>query len=148
MKTGILLIVLTFALTFTAHAAEDRRDGNWWATLPQVGKALYIGGIFDGLAMGRDLAIGGWHNGDKSNAPDCESDAIKSFVSFSARYFGENVTSGQFVDGLDAFFKDFRNRSILVSDAIWVVSNQIAGTPQEKIDTLIENYRKTAPYLK
>jgi hypothetical protein len=52
--------------------------------------------------------------------------------------------AGQVSDGLDAFYKDYRNRSIRVVDAMWVVANSIAGTPQKEIDAMTENFRKYA----
>jgi hypothetical protein len=55
-----------------------------------------------------------------------------------------HVTVGQQVEGLDVFYKDYRNRKILTINAIWIVLNEIAGTPRSTIDTLIENSRKHA----
>lgn len=40
--------------------------------------------------------------------------------------------------------KDYRNRSIIVHDAVWIVVNSIAGMPQDKLDKMIESWRKNA----
>jgi hypothetical protein len=55
-----------------------------------------------------------------------------------------NVTSGQLADGLTAFYSDYRNRRILVSNSVWLVLNEIAGTPKDEMDKLIENWRKNS----
>ncbi|MGH9822017.1 MAG: hypothetical protein ACREDR_01990 [Blastocatellia bacterium] len=54
------------------------------------------------------------------------------------------VTAGQVREGLDRFYKDYRNRRILVQNAIWLVLNSIAGKPQADWDKMVENYRKNA----
>jgi hypothetical protein len=54
------------------------------------------------------------------------------------------VTGGQLVDGLDSFYGDFRNRRILVYSAVWLVLNEIAGTPQDELDKMIQSWRKNA----
>lgn len=48
------------------------------------------------------------------------------------------------MDGLDSFYKDYRNRTIKVHDAVWLVVNEIAGTPQQTMGKLIESYRQNA----
>jgi hypothetical protein len=69
------------------------------------------------------------------------ADADASYSDYSDKYF-KNVTSGQLADGLDAFYSDFANRSILTSNGVWLVLNQIAGTPN--VNTMILNWRKNA----
>jgi hypothetical protein len=48
------------------------------------------------------------------------------------------------VDGLNSFYKDYRNRRIKVPDAVWLVANSIAGKPQNEMDKMIENWRQSA----
>ena len=54
------------------------------------------------------------------------------------------MRNDQLVDGLDSFYKDYRNRTIKVHDAVWLVVNEIAGTPQQTMGKLIESYRQNA----
>jgi hypothetical protein len=54
------------------------------------------------------------------------------------------VSSKQLVDGVDAFFADFRNRRILVGDGIWLVANSISGTPEKEMKELVESWRRNA----
>ena len=71
------------------------------------------------------------------------SSAIQSFDHYNGSYF-KTPTNNQVSEGLDVFYKDYRNRAILTPDAVWVVLNNIAGTPQSQIDSLTENLRKNA----
>jgi hypothetical protein len=107
-----------------------------------IAKLDYVTGVFDGMELGRNFTSWGIYNLKEKGSP-CLSQAISSYSDYSEKFFA-SVTSSQIADGLDVFYKDYRNRSIKVHDAIWVVVNSIAGTPQDKIDKLTENLRKNA----
>jgi hypothetical protein len=34
-----------------------RNDGNWWVGLSESNKTFYVGGMFDGVTLGRDFAL-------------------------------------------------------------------------------------------
>lgn len=53
------------------------------------------------------------------------------------KYVIENITNGQIKDGLDVLYEDFKNRSIKITDAIYVVKKQIEGTPQDDIEKIL-----------
>lgn len=92
--------------------------------------------------IGRNFAV--WGTMKKSGTADpAVGKALASYGDLEAKYF-TNVTSLQISDGLTDFYKDYRNRSILVSDAIWPVVKEIAGDPQSDIDSLVLNLRKNA----
>jgi hypothetical protein len=44
------------------------------------------------------------------------------------------VTIGQIVEGVDAFYNDYKNKQILIQDAIYVVCKEVKGESQEKIE--------------
>ena len=48
-----------------------------------------------------------------------------SYNEYAERYLS-NRTSGQIVDGLNSFYEDYRNRTIAIDDAVWVVLRNIA----------------------
>jgi hypothetical protein len=142
LKVCVTLIAL-LVCSLNLHASDSRfdRDGNWWRTLEVSEKNFYMIGFFDGMQLGNRFSY--WnltHTKDKDAA---SADARESFETYSDKY-AKNPTNEQIADGLNTFYADYRNRSILIYDAVWVVLNSIAGTPQEKLDKLIENSRKTA----
>lgn len=73
----------------------------------------------------------------------CLGKVMDSYSEHSSKYFN-NVTNGQIVDGLDSLYGDYRNRRIKIADAVWLIVNGIAGTPQKEIDVMIENWRRNA----
>jgi hypothetical protein len=141
MRNKFLFTVLFSLIALSVHAADPRRDrdGNWWRGIGIEEKTSYTTGFFDGIQLGHKFSYWAFSNDDKKG--ECLSDVTKSFVSFSEKYL-QNVTNGQLVDGLDAFYSDYRNRSISIDDAVWLVANSIAGTPQDKLDKMIENFRR------
>ena len=132
------LAALLFALSFSLQAQDSRRDGNWWREQPQSDKFTYMVGFFDGMDLGRQFTL--WKNIDDK---DCAPKIIESFRFDNDKFF-KDVTNAQLADGLDVFYKDYRNRKIRIHDAVWLTVNAIAGTPQADLDKMIENFRKNA----
>jgi hypothetical protein len=136
-----IVLALLFVTTLHLNAQTDlsRRDGNWWIGQSTVFKNAYIGGFFDGMDLGYKFSY--WRRPKQNNKNSCMSEVTKSFTTLNEEYF-KNVSSRQLADGLDAFYSDYRNRRIYLSNAVWLVTNGIAGTPQKDLDTMIENWRK------
>jgi len=55
----------------------------------------------------------------------------------------KNVTNSQLADGVDKFYSDYRNRRIMVNDAVWLVLNEISGKSDADMKKMIENWRKS-----
>ncbi len=52
----------------------------------------------------------------------------------------------ELIDGLDSFYKDFRNRNILVDDALIYIVDQLRGVPDDKLhDELLKMRAAAAP---
>lgn len=51
------------------------------------------------------------------------------------------ITAGQLIEGLDNFYKDYRNMKVLAEEAIWIVKLEIRGAPREFIDEEIRLLR-------
>ena len=136
---SLLLICLLTIVPALSAAEENRRDGNWWRDQDRPTRSAYIIGFFDGMDLGYNFSYWGFAKDKEMKA--CMGKVVESYVDYNSKYF-KNVTNVQLVDGLDSFYADFRNRSIRVSDAVWLVVNGIAGTPQERLDSMIENWRR------
>ena len=129
-------------LSASVRTEEVRRDGNWWNGLNPTTKLAYVTGFFDGLSPGKDFAmplIDGRNTQVSRQTTLNEITLVtKRFNARMAKYFSP-VTNDQLVDGLDEFYKDFKNRSILLGSAVNVVVRQIAG---EDVTSLILAYRQ------
>ena len=133
-----LLIICTLA-----SGDDDRRDGNWWRTQKRNARISYAVGFYDGITLGHNFSVWKYLSNGTKTEQDGVAQARKSFVEYSRKYL-YNVTTGQLVDGLDNFYADYRNRRIMVHDAVWLVVNAIAGTPQDELNKMTESWRKNS----
>jgi hypothetical protein len=53
------------------------------------------------------------------------------------------ITNGQIVEGLNQLYSDFKNRQIILQEAIYVVKKQISGASDEEIQAIFEYLRAT-----
>jgi hypothetical protein len=126
----------------TRNQEFARRDGNWWRGIDRVSKGYYLAGIVDGIELGNKLSVNGIHK-NESGYKDISERVATSFSNQRTKYLA-NVTLIQLSDRLDAFYTDSENGSILLHDGVWLVLNQIAGTPEHEMQAMIKSYRKSA----
>lgn len=131
-------LVTLLLVTLPLHAQSNRRDGNWWQDQSHLSKTSYLIGFFDGMNLGQQFSY--WNVTKDS---DCFTKSTESYAFFSNKFL-KDVTNEQLADGLDVFYKDYRNRKILIHSGVWLTLNAIAGTPQSDLDKMVENFRKSA----
>ena len=132
---------ILWALALPLFSAQDnRRDGNWWRARPRATKLAYLVGFFDGMELGERFSYWGLPQKDGKMNP-ATGDIGESYDKMYSQYI-KNVTSGQMVDGVDKFYEDYRNRSIRIYDALWIVANMISGKSDAEMQTMIESFRK------
>jgi hypothetical protein len=135
LLVGCLMLLLSMSVT----GEENRRDGNWWRNETKVAQLNYIVGFFDGMVLGRNFSY--WDFADKVDMWNCVQKVADSYREHESKYL-KHVTNRQLVDGLDSFYADFRNRRIQIYGAVWLVLNEIAGTPKEKLESMVESWRR------
>jgi hypothetical protein len=140
MKVKSVLVALALAIPLQAALCQEyvAENGNWWLGQSRAQHVSFIWGFYEGMDLGRNFSF--WKYNEK------EAAVIGSQVSTSYNEMGKRymtgVTAGQIIDGLDVFYSDYRNRSIKVHDAVWLVLRQIAG----ETNLNVENWRKNANY--
>ena len=140
---ALLMGLLIAAVTTTAFAAENRRDGNWWSEQDRDSKVFYLTGFFDGMDLGKDFSVWKYiHSGSKADE-SAVAKVTAAYKEYSNKYFN-NVTAGQLVGGLNTFYSDYRNRRIKVFAAVWLVVQGIAGTPPEELEKSTESWRRNS----
>jgi hypothetical protein len=137
MRLKIILTSLFVLLLLDINYSEDdRRDGNWWNQQSHTTKGSYITGIFDGIQIGNNFSI--TEIMDKN--PECLKKVNKSYMNCFELL--KNKTNAQFVDGLDTIYQDYKNRSLKISYAFWVVLYSMNGKSEKEIQIMIESARK------
>ena len=146
-KTKCLFIALVVAFlgvyaNSIALSAADQRDGNWWRQQGYGVQLAYVTGFFDGMELGKNFSC--WNFINDPSKKRCLEAVINSFYEYLHKYFS-NITNDQIVDGLNAFYEDFRNRKIRLDNGVWIVVNEIAGKSEKEMKKMIENWRRNAP---
>src|SRR5258706_10068116 len=133
---SVALVFILLGIAISAPAQNDRRDGNWWLYTDKTIRLGYVVGFLDGVHLGQRFSY--WKLVDDAESEPCLKKVLLASSEYENKYLS-NVKIVQLNDGLNDFFSDYKNRRIEVDDAIWLVLNGIAGTPQEKLDKMIES---------
>jgi len=115
---ALLTITPVFAQGHGGHPAEGAppiHNGLWW----QNKSGLFRDGFITGYKSGSMHQAG--HPLDLNQFPAIE-----------------------LIDGVDSFYKDFRNRNILVDDALTYVQDQLKGVSDEKLNAELLKMRAAA----
>jgi hypothetical protein len=153
-KLNVLLLVLTIVVP----ARAERHDGNWWRSLEKTSiedadlrtemarivKTTYLVGFADGMDLGHLFTVLGSPSDKEEVRKQAFEAGGRSYQHHEDRHHMVTITNQQLADGLDSFYLDYRNRSILVYKAIFVVSLSIAGDPDKEADDIIKNLRQEA----
>ena len=125
---GIASIALSTPAWGLFRSSDAYHDGSWWLGLPADLKLGYVMGFIDSDAhtYARLLATG-----DAKASP-----TQRNFLNWTG------VSVKQVSDGLDAFYKDFRNKGIEVQFGIDYVKLEIQGADQQTLDRAVQRARK------
>ena len=122
-------------------------DGNDWKELEKIEKTMSSAGFI----IGSNYVVGENTCEDMLFINELTTESGKKVSEFSQglaesekirntilqRFSLCNITVGQIVEGLDILYKDFKNRGIKISDAIYVVKRQIEGASPDDIEKIL-----------
>ena len=143
--TLFLLIALTFAVSVSGRAPSDSHDGFWWTRSPETFKLGFVSGYVMAIISARNaLAFqclasknGGVVGPDELKACN-EAPEQSHFPTF------DNLRVGQLEEGVDEFYKDFRNKNLSIEIALRYVSDQLNGKPESELQSELARWRGLA----
>lgn len=130
-KVSLFLVV--FSLVFLPldtgrSQGQEARNAYWWEPSSRLFKLGYVGGYARGMRSAQQMIDGSVVLDEiRWTSEPAHSRMLRMME------FGE-ITFGQYVDGLDQFYVDFRNKRILFDYAVLYVRDQIRGFPQAELD--------------
>ena len=136
LTAGVLYVLVLLCASNGALAENVREDGNWWRSFGRESHVPFIVGFFQGMALGKHFSY--WEYIEDGEAAQRTNASFRNYWD----KFVAGTNTAQMVDGLDNFYGDYRNRKILVQDAVWLVLNNVAGTPN--VEQMIQNWRRSA----
>jgi hypothetical protein len=125
----LALIILGISSGGVSGAGTEKRDGFWWRDLSQERKVFYILGYTDAFSDA-------YHLISESDLPNQQQKLVHNMFDFY------KIQMGQFVEGLDSFYSDYRNQKTPMTSAIFFVRDEIRGEPRNKQDETLRKLRE------
>jgi len=105
MYKKIVVVVIIVLLSSNMIMAENTKfNGNWWRTLTENNKVFFVTGLANGYWKGMGTLVDQIARMPKSFKGKYVDIGKEAMFSLLDKYSGG--TYGQYVDGLDEFFKD------------------------------------------
>ena len=124
----------------TINGAQEYRKATgyaFWSKADDNAKFAYVIGYSDAEGVYR-LVL------DKEAKPHC-TDACKEWIDdFEQKMAAPNMTIKQCIQGIDDFYKDWKNQSVKLQIAQNIVRLQVSGRPQAEIEEAIRKAREAA----
>lgn len=148
MKPLLVFVVLLAMVVPNAPSATDKTDldGYWWEKFDASFKLGWV----SGYAKAMDLAGSSQMLTCASNMPmyvkefpNTDPKVILQKMCLSDTQFDyDSISMGQFVDGMNAFYKDYRNKQLEVGSAIQYARDAIKGKPAHELDAEVTLWRR------
>lgn len=142
MRTFMIALAAAFFLATAGAALAQERDGSTWLGWNDSQKYTYMTGLLDGVTTGADFSLPVLSRGSVSlYKPDkgCVEKTQTTFDYNTSRYFF-GLSLREFVEGVDAFYREAQNRSIPVNKAVRVFAMQRKSVPEA--GELLEELRR------
>ncbi len=148
---ALIILLMKESPTYSTEI-KFKYDGWFWASLPEEVKLGYVIGLVRGVNF-----IVEQHNlylrrsEEAMNAAQTCTEKDRTYIGILLDKVSERIgefafssptTYGRIRDGIDKFYKDERNRSILIVDSLRIVEMQVAGKSQPEIRGVVENLKR------
>jgi len=155
----IIVFLLTVASGVTSAQGQQPRqvahDGYWWTANTEMFQVGFVTGYLEALAS--------VSNGNSSKCllekarehqgkPPLDDKAVGEIVSACGEtpavkaYDFSGFRFGQWSDGVSEFYKDFRNRGLVVELALSYVRDQLHGVPAKELEDEVTLWRRNAAH--
>jgi len=140
-------VVIVLLCSYSLPATEKPKfDGYWWGGMTPTFKLGWV----QGWAQAMDLAFSASMGTCLGNIPMYQKqfpniDAkqlVQKFCLDNSTYDFDGIAMGQFVDGIDTFYKDFRNKQIEIGWAIQYVRDQVKGKSAQDLEAEVTLWRR------
>jgi hypothetical protein len=142
MKSLLVFVAAVALLVPNAPLAADKTDldGYWWEKLNASFKLGWVSGYAKAMDLAGSIQISTCASNMPLYAkefPNTDPKVILQKMCLNDTQFDyDGITMGQFVDGMDAFYRDYRNKQLEVGWAIQYARDSIKGKPVDAEVTL------------
>ena len=125
---------------------QQQLSGYWWANMNPSFKLGWVSGYakaMDSAGTIQMVMCAGNMPMYQKQFPDVDPKVIMQKMCLSNTQLDyDGITMGQFVDGIDAFYRDFRNQQLEIGWAIEYVRDQVQGKPTAELDAEVNLWRR------
>jgi hypothetical protein len=132
-----------------SQSSKEPDNGFWWVNQSETFKIGFVSGYASAMSIAADQ-IGFNCLAEKNGGVLPEkvlSDALLKECTESPTYahfsFG-GIRFGQVEEGMDEFYKDFRNKGVYVTAAMFYVRDQLKGKSERELQEELNRYRGLA----
>ncbi len=136
LLSAVMIVMVVPVAAQTPNVDLMNADSTLWEKFTDWGKLGYVMGFGHGRLMLSVVFLG--------TSRACSDEVQKHVESFYESNPAPTAQYGQWVAGLDEFYKDWRNKRIPIFAAMRIVGLQLAGRPQAEIDEALRSSREGA----
>jgi hypothetical protein len=147
VKRSLVFVVFLGLCSSVLAADKQEWNGYWWASMTPSFKLGWVSGYAKAMDFAGVSAIAkcaGNMSIYKDRFPNIPpKDLFQNMCGDSNKDFDyDGISIGQFVDGMDTFYKDYRKKQLEVGWAIQYVRDEIRGKSSQELDAEITLWRR------
>jgi hypothetical protein len=148
VKHSLVLIAafLLFCPCTLLPAEKTEWNGYWWGSRMPSFKLGWVSGYANAMDFAATIRMSTCASNMplfQAKYPNLDPKEILQKMCLSDTQFDyDGIPMGQFVDGIDVFYKDYRNKQLEVGWAIEYVRDEIKGKPASELNAKITMWRR------
>lgn len=149
MRSALVLLAAALLCPALRAAGNPEWNGYWWESQPRAFKLGWVNGYAQAMDFAGSQALVEcalnmqFYQAKFPNVSEKEL-YEKMCGNAGKDYDYHGIAFGQYVDGIDTFYADFRNKQLEVGWAIEYVRDQIRGKPAQELEAEVAAWRRCA----
>ena len=134
----VVAVLLLFASCLGQQ--ESVLTGSAWKGYSEQFKGGYVTGYIEAMGYAQISSAGTcmWID----NPKDRNARASKACISNAQSFDFDSITVGQLLNGMNTFYKDFRNLQVPLTMAMRLVRDEIRGRSEEDVQKELDSWRQ------
>lgn len=145
MKHTLIFGALLFCASAAFAGDKLENNGYWWDNLTPSVKLGWVSGYARAMDLAGVMEIASCSATIplyEEKFPNTSRNEIFEKMCVNPALDYDGIAMGQFVDGMDAFYKNYRNKQLEVGWAIEYARDAIKGKPAQELDSEVTLWRR------
>lgn len=141
-----LLAVIVLCPAALSNSDQLQMNGTWWNNSNPSFRLGWVSGYAKAMDLAGSLQIATCAANMplyRDKWPNLDPQALMQRLCLSDKSFDyDGITMGQFVSGVDNFYRDYRNQQVEVGWAIEYARDEIKGKPASELEAEVRLWRR------